>query len=1090
VDCGTTKTIISAEECRQRGYTIRKVRGTYKIMVADGSMHTSNLMAKIGRVEAIVMEQPHTLISVKDMLDLGCTLIFHPGGMELFDKDGSLIPIDRTPSGLWTISLDEVEALGARASAPFSGGKDSAREDIQPNREVIRKVTKEDVIKLHEVMGHVRPRLMKRAIETGMWKGTNIRAEDILRLWGDHHCIACIMAKRNRIPISTPSDEKSTVPGEVLSADPVPVSPLGDNGEKWFFAFKDIATGYDHCPVGVSKTEFLKFLKLEVAFYELHGKVVKVLRTDDEAVLKDPAVMAFLAEKKIIAQRSVPYQHYQNSVERDVQTIIKGVSALIHGQYLLKGNKWPYALKWYCDTRNRSPNKLCPDSCPLFRVTGQTTNLANTFKFRFGEPVAVGIAKEHRNWKFDLKRELAVYLGQPEGRVDGHIVFFPFDRKILIRGDVIPLNVTEEQLNRFFASRGEVLNPSGSKEFKELIKSIGLSDLPEASKVLPVKRVIDIPETDRILRSKESNPIVDNCVLVSNFATAEDSSLCGSFYSAIDDSYILANGMRMRTLDNPTVLKAMKQDDAEEWRKCIRAEYLENLIGNGTLIAASSDSIPADAQVIWLTTQLKKKYFPDGKVDKYKARGCGRGDQLRDYAEETYSPTIGALTYSTLQNVALIDRMETMLVDTVAAFLCQDYPFETSHLYVRLEPLVAEICGLDPNVKYQVRKYIYGLPDAGVAYYKEYSKLLMDNGYHKSKYDPCLFYLNINDRRTYVWIHVDDTYLCASDKAGISEFLSVVRSRYEVTTKDTIENYIGVHYEYLEDGSLKLTQPKILKDLFIKHNIKERCAIKTPAAYPTSTPRDLTPVNPTVYLGLLGSFIYVGKSRPEIGFVVSYAATKANTPTESDWQDLLRILQYLYQTQELGLIISKQEPGCDLVLVCYVDASYLLYEDSKGQTGFCLSFNDCGFFYAKSLKQIIVTTSSTHAEMRALFQLITEIIFIEYVCSEIGRALKLPAIILEDNQPVITLMNEEKSVQKGSKHFRMLINYCRERVQDGLIRVDKIASEENIADILTKNLFGNDYLYKRQRLLGHMPGEKILHPVPAKKNKKDSELID
>jgi hypothetical protein len=551
----------------------------------------------------------------------------------------------------------------------------------------------------------------------------------------------------------------------------------------------------------------------------------------------------------------------------------------------------------------------------------------------------------------------------------------------------------------------------------------------------------------------------------------------------IDDSYVLSNGMKIRTLDNPTVLKAMKQDDAEEWKKCIREEYIDNLIGNGTLVAADNDSIPADAQVIWLTTQLKKKYFPDGKVDKYKARGCGRGDQLKDYAQETYSPTIGALTYSTLQNVALIDGMETMLVDTVAAFLCQDYPYETSHLYVKFEPLVAEICGYDPTVRYQVRKYLYGLPDAGVAYYKEYSKVIMNNGYKKSKYDPCLFYLNTDMIRTYVWIHVDDTYLCSSTKEGIDDFLRVVRTRYKITTKDTIENYIGVHYKKLEDGSIKLTQPKILNDLFIKYDIVNKPSVKTPAAYPSVVARDCTPVSPTMYLGLLGSFIYVLKSRPDIGFVVSYGATKANTPTQSDWLDLMRILQYLYQTKEKGLIINRQVPYCDLVLMCYVDASYLLYEDSKGQTGFCLSFNDLGFFYSKSIKQIIVTTSSTHAEMRALFQLITDIIFIEYLCSEIGRPLKLPAVILEDNQPVITLMNESKSINKGSKHFRMLINYCRERVEDGLIRVDKIATEENIADILTKNLFGQDFMYKRQRLLGRDINEEVIPPVPLKRKR-------
>jgi hypothetical protein len=67
----------------------------------------------------------------------------------------------------------------------------------------------------------------------------------------------------------------------------------------------------------------------------------------------------------------------------------------------------------------------------------------------------------------------------------------------------------------------------------------------------------------------------------------------------------------------------------------------------------------------------------------------------------------------------------------------------------------------------------------------------------------------------------------------------------------------------------------------------------------------------------------------------------------------------------------------------------------------CMSFGDVGSFFSKSCKQKLVTTSSTHAETRAAFQLIQDIIFINYLCQEINRPISLPATILEDNQPVI-----------------------------------------------------------------------------------------
>jgi hypothetical protein len=121
--------------------------------------------------------------------------------------------------------------------------------------------------------------------------------------------------------------------------------------------------------------------------------------------------------------------------------------------------------------------------------------------------------------------------------------------------------------------------------------------------------------------------------------------------------------------------------------------------------------------------------------------------------------------------------------------------------------------------------------------------------------------------------------------------------------------------------------------------------------------------------------------------------------------------------------------------------------------------------------------------MRALFQLVVEILYIEHLCEEIGRPLSLPSVIHEDNMPVITLLTSSKGQPKGSKHFLMLVNYCRELVNNGTISMQHIATEKNIADILTKSLYGHDLNYKTQTLLGRRPMEEQLAPVKSKRKK-------
>ena len=112
-----------------------------------------------------------------------------------------------------------------------------------------------------------------------------------------------------------------------------------------------------------------------------------------------------------------------------------------------------------------------------------------------------------------------------------------------------------------------------------------------------------------------------------------------------------------------------------------------------------------------------------------------------------------------------------------------------------------------------------------------------------------------------------------------------------------------------------------------------------------------------------------------------------------------------------------------------------------------------------------------------MMTLIKDICFIERLAMEIGRPIKLPVKIHEDNDALITLMKQDGGVSKRTKHFMMLINYCREKVKHGLIEVEHIDSELNIADIGSKPIFGQDFRFKRQGLIGLQEGEQQEHPI-------------
>jgi len=124
------------------------------------------------------------------------------------------------------------------------------------------------------------------------------------------------------------------------------------------------------------------------------------------------------------------------------------------------------------------------------------------------------------------------------------------------------------------------------------------------------------------------------------------------------------------------------------------------------------------------------------------------------------------------------------------------------------------------------------------------------------------------------------------------------------------------------------------------------------------------------------------------------------------------------------------------------------------------------FFYSKSMKQKLTATSSTHAEIRALYDLTLNIIFLINLFDEIERPIDLPAIIFEDNQPAIDLtMNPTVRISK-SKHFLMTIKFLREQVELGLIQIKKIPTDENISNVLTKIVNAPEFVNSFNKIMG------------------------
>ena len=135
------------------------------------------------------------------------------------------------------------------------------------------------------------------------------------------------------------------------------------------------------------------------------------------------------------------------------------------------------------------------------------------------------------------------------------------------------------------------------------------------------------------------------------------------------------------------------------------------------------------------------------------------------------------------------------------------------------------------------------------------------------------------------------------------------------------------------NGDRLLTQLKPLQQLFDEFSSElatapftaKRASQRAPEAQSS----DHTPADVTTYLHLLGSLIYLLKSRLDITTAVCFAAMFAAKPTVAAHEEMLYCLAYLNAIRYLGLLLKAGEPGRDLTLKSHMDASYLTHTDSK-----------------------------------------------------------------------------------------------------------------------------------------------------------------
>ena len=474
---------------------------------------------------------------------------------------------------------------------------------------------------------------------------------------------------------------------------------------------------------------------------------------------------------------------------------------------------------------------------------------------------------------------------------------------------------------------------------------------------------------------------------------------------------------------------------------------------------------------------LKEKYTADGVWERLKSRLVAGGN-FQDLSEynmftDITSPTASVSSLFMVAAIAAKEHRIVRVIDITGAYL--NASMKHQDVFMVLDPVViAVMCNIDPTYRNFVRhdgtvivgleKALYGCVESARLWYDTLVSTLESIGYVRNPLDKCVFNKTIDGQQCTIVVYVDDFFVASTNIALADEVDLVLREKFKDITVKSGNNhsYLGMNWDFSIPGEVKVTMEGYINDL-LEHT-KTLGTSATPAANNLFDVRDATKLDDKQkadFHSYMAKVLYLAKrARPDVLLPISFLSTRVQSPDTDDWKKLERVLKYLSGTKEMGIVLR---PDDELSLEAHIDASYGVHEDGKSHSGMHLSLG-LGAFFVKSSKQKIVTKSSTEAELVALSDMCSTVLWSREFLIAQGYDMP-PAKVYQDNQSTMALIDRGESHSERTRHIKIRYFWVKDNVDSGDLEIIYQPTDDMIADVLTKPLQGDKFLRMRSLLL-------------------------
>ena len=570
---------------------------------------------------------------------------------------------------------------------------------------------------------------------------------------------------------------------------------------------------------------------------------------------------------------------------------------------------------------------------------------------------------------------------------------------------------------------------------------------------------IDLDTSDTMDRIAESIPPTDgdssNSRLCSrssgNKVTTEDA------FSAQTDTKFATEPRTYKQATHP------RNPNRAEWKVASDKE-IDAQLSNKTWALVR---LPPGKFAIGCTWVYKIKRDGEGKIVKFKARLCIRGDMQRDGIDfnETFAPTVKFLTLRVLLALAAHYDLEIEQFDVCTAFLHS--PVEEEVYMRQPEGYVKYDTDGTPFVCKLLRS-LYGLKQAPRNWNKLVTEWLIDFGFTQCLTDPGAYTITVKGSLFVLCVYVDDCILVGRKSPFISDFKIKFSDRFKIEDLGPASWLLGCTITRdRQKRTICIGQRQLMSDLLDEFGMENCSPLGTPLPAKTldavALESPLLDVTKFRYARLVGKLAYASNcTRPDITAAVNFLTRFMSKPTEHTWQLAKRVLRYVKGTIDYSLIYHGSG---DPIPTCWQDASFADGPGRRSRTGFVILMCDAAVAWGSRL-QVTVCLSTVEAEYVALCAAAQELKYILQLLEGFGIVIHRPVLVHEDNKGCVFLAMNMSTTNK-SKHIDIKYHFIRQCIREKKMTVVWCETSQMIADILTKfSLSSSQHLALALKMMG------------------------